>query len=389
MFSTHPIEIELPAEDAALDCVIEGLPRIPVVFALDVGEGQHPYLSRTSNLWRRMRRLLRPAEGTSRMLNLRGIARALSYWRSPNALDASLTLWEQARRFHPDRYRRMLRLRHPYYAALLVEDRFPRGVITRNPARDDTAFGPFPTRGDAEAFLSQTLDLFLLRRCEEDLQPQPDHPGCIYGEMAMCLRPCQAATDDATYRAEAREFLALLATRGESLQQRLEQERAAASEELDFESAARLHKRLAKLNSCFPPSLGFARMLSLLHGVAVAPGRSPEEAMLWPLWGGHLQPPRAVSASILEAAVLQGLVDSSRANAVVHPAESRQELLALFAKWLRSSWCDGVWIEMADDARVPTRRLRNAIRRVTGHIHPPAAEKPREESEAGDEARHV
>ncbi|MCW5965339.1 MAG: UvrB/UvrC motif-containing protein [Bryobacterales bacterium] len=369
--------------------MIDALPRAPAVFVLDLGEAKQPYLARTSNLWRRVRRLLRPVHGFSRMLYLRGIARELSYWHAPNGLASALLVWEQTRLHNPENYRHMLRLRLPYYVALLSEDRFPRAIVTRNPARDDAAFGPFFTRGEAEAFLAQSLDLFLLRRCEEELDPHPDHPGCIYGEMSMCLRPCQVAPAEAAYRGEAREFLSLLATRGASLQGRLEQERQTASEALDFESAARLHKRLTKLAACFPSSLGIARQLSALHGFAVAKGSQSTHAVVWPVWGGHLQPPRILDAANLEAEVLHQSLRMSEAEATVHPNEARQELLALLTKWLRSSWCDGEWVEMAEAGRVPTRRLRNAIRRMT--VRPDARDEPtpREESEAGDDARHI
>ena len=51
--------------------------------------------------------------------------------------------------------------------------------------------GRFEPRGAAELFENQFLDLFQIRRCQENLEPSPQHPGCIYGEMNRCLRPCQ------------------------------------------------------------------------------------------------------------------------------------------------------------------------------------------------------
>jgi ABC-type lipoprotein release transport system permease subunit len=52
-------------------------------------------------------------------------------------------------------------------------------------------------------FQSQFLDLFQMRRCEENLAPSPSHPGCVYGEMNMCLRPCQQAVTPEEYASES------------------------------------------------------------------------------------------------------------------------------------------------------------------------------------------
>ena len=49
-----------------------------------------------------------------------------------------------------------------------------------------------------------------MRRCQENLEPSPQHPGCIYGEMNMCLRPCQQVVSREEYMSEVQrveEFL--------------------------------------------------------------------------------------------------------------------------------------------------------------------------------------
>jgi excinuclease ABC subunit C len=56
-----------------------------------------------------------------------------------------------------------------------------------------------------------------MRRCQEDLQPSPDHPGCIYGEMNLCLRPCQQVVGAAEYGHEVDRVLEFLRSVGQSL----------------------------------------------------------------------------------------------------------------------------------------------------------------------------
>ena len=78
-------------------------------------------------------------------------------------------------------------------------------------------YGPFTSRAAAERFEAGLLDLFQIRRCEENLAPSPQHPGCIYGEMNRCLRPCQQAVSVAEYRGETQRVEQFLRTSGESL----------------------------------------------------------------------------------------------------------------------------------------------------------------------------
>ena len=66
---------------------------------------------------------------------------------------------------------------------------------------------------------------FQMRRCQEDLAPSPAHPGCIYGEMGMCLRPCQQVVGPAEYAHEVARVVEFLRTDGRSL---LESHRALA-----------------------------------------------------------------------------------------------------------------------------------------------------------------
>jgi excinuclease ABC subunit C len=267
----------------------------------------------------------------------------------------------------------------PTYVSLLHRNRFPRAVLTRNPAAGEWSYGPFPTRADADRFLSQALDLFQVRRCEEELSPSPPHPGCMYGEMGMCLRPCQQAVSDEAYRTEVRAFWGTLQTRGQSLREQLEAEREAASASLRFEQAARAHKRLVKLADCFPRSFPLAAPGNELHGVAISKGAAEGETMLWLLWQGNLQAPLVIPTIETTAQQLRALLGQRLAQPRIHERETRQDLLAVLQRWARSSWCDGEWLLVDDWQNPPLRKIRNAMQRVvTGPASPELSTIPAE-----------
>src|SRR5580700_6681583 len=183
--------IEVSPDLAGLDDSIALIPNVPAVFLLWPPEGE-PYLAKTALLRRRLTRLLKDRDKPSRLLNLRHAIRRLEYRLTGSAFESSILLYEQARLHFPKSYLERLKLRMPTYVKLVLTNEFPRSQLTTHLGRAPALYcGPFRSRTSAEKFESQFLDLFQMRRCQDDLAPSPEHPGCIYGEMGMCLRPCQ------------------------------------------------------------------------------------------------------------------------------------------------------------------------------------------------------
>src|SRR5205085_2582177 len=84
-------------------------------------------------------------------------------------------------------------------------------------------------------------DFFKMRRCVDDLHPDPRFPGCIYSEMKMCLAPCFKGCSDEEYRAEVNRVQAYFDSGGSSLVREISAQRDQASASLAFESAADMH----------------------------------------------------------------------------------------------------------------------------------------------------
>lgn len=215
--------IDVADDLAQLDAAIGALPNSPAVFALWPRDGD-PYLSKTALLRRRLLRLLREREKPSRLLNLRHTVRRIEYRLTGSAFESAVVLYEQGRRLFPETYLELLKLRMPPYVKIVLANEFPRSHITTHLTRTSSPanagglyFGPFRSRASAERFESQCLDLFQMRRCQEDLVPSPEHPGCIYGEMGMCLRPCQQVVGPAEYGHEVARVTEFLRTDGRSL----------------------------------------------------------------------------------------------------------------------------------------------------------------------------
>jgi|SRR5579863_4917906 len=361
-------EIAVADDLAGLDARLEGLPNQPAVFLLWPLEGE-PHLARTAVLRRRLLRLLREREAPSRLLNLRHTLARVEYWLTGSSLESAVRMYDLARRHFPETYLDVLRLRMPPYVKVILTNEFPRSQITTHLSRSPAVYyGPFRTRASAERFESQFLDLFQMRRCQDDLVPSPTHPGCIYGEMGMCSRPCQQVVSADEYHREVDRVVDFLQTSGRSLLDAASAARDRASTELDFEQAADQHKRIQKIGQVLALRDGLACEANRLSGVAVTASVEPKAVELWFVWQGSWQAPRRVTFEVNEGKPVsldQKLRETvGSLEPVAENLRERQEHLAILARWYYSSWCDGEWFAFDSLESLPYRKLVHAISRV-------------------------
>ena len=366
MIAGPSTKLEIAA--ANLDQTLHSVPERPAVFLVWPREGA-PYLARTTVLRRRLKRLLGERSGPSRLLNLRVVASRVEYWLTGSGLEASLLLHELAARHFPETYLKLLKLRMPHYVKVILSNPFPRIQVTaRLGGGRSLYYGPFRTRAAAEQFESQALDLFQVRRCQENLDPRPEHPGCIYGEMNMCLRPCQQVVGAGEYASEVGRLIEFLESQGRSLAGPLEASRDRLSQELDFEAAARQHQRLEKVQQVQRLRDPLVREAGRLDGVAVAASAAPGAVELWFVAGGCWQRPVRFGFEAVEGKTVS--IDQRLREVVAGlkprrlSARERQEHLALLARWYYSSWRDGEWLSFDGLDRVPYRKLVRAISRI-------------------------
>jgi excinuclease UvrABC nuclease subunit len=207
-----------------------------------------------------------------------------------------------------------------------------------------------------------------LRRCEDDLAPNPDHPGCMYGEIGKCLRPCQMAVGVDEYRAEAARVADFLRTGGKSLLEPAANARERLSAELDFEGAALMHERCRRIEEAVGTRDEMARDMERLHGIAVLPSGEPDAVELGWLCGGkwagfaRLDFESRDGNPVSLDARLRELASAMRPEPVAHKA--RMEQIAIVSRWFYSSWRDGEMLIFDDWEKIPYRKLVNAISRV-------------------------
>jgi len=276
------------------------IPSRPGVFALFGADPKtEPYISRTPNLRNRLRRLLDARPDQSKRLRLAQSTARIEYSLTGSDFEALVLVYNASLEAFGDRARKRLHLRPPTLLRMLMENPYPRVYVTNKVTKRAASdlFGPWLSRGAAENFLEAMLNLFELRRCVEELHPDPLFPGCVYSEMKKCMAPCFKGCTDERYAQEANAVHAFLATRGESLIAELSRQRDEASAALDFEKAAEIHARLTKVESAANLMPQAVRPLDALNGIIVQPAAEPEHVALFLLTQGCLTGPVGYSVA--------------------------------------------------------------------------------------------
>jgi excinuclease ABC subunit C len=370
-----------------------------------------PVIGRTARLRTRMRRLFGAAPESPRdhdgaaqvaasrrsFASLRGLGLVLRYTPVGSDFESDWELYRLVRQNFPERYRRLLRLPRPAFVRLNLRNRFPRVQVTRALGRPPSIdYGPFRSRLAAERFSQAFQSHFRIRRCIEQLHPDPAFPGCMYGEMKACLAPCQCACSEAEYALEVRRVRDFLESRGGSLLAEWGMSRERAAAELAFERAGELHARVLELQSLLRSHGRLAAPIGNRRAILLLPSPNDSELRAFTLAAGCLRGPfelplpgseagerqrwrEAIERieiagsenQVADAAAMLGQADS---GGEAPSRRQRAEHLGLLARWFYRKRRVGEFVEWEAGMPLPWTRLLNAGRRLATGENPAAPE---------------
>jgi excinuclease ABC subunit C len=371
---TERIEFR-PERDAEFFSAVAAAPAVFLLRGEDANS--EPYVSKTANLRRRLQRLLSKPEERTKRLNLRDRVRWIEYMLTGSDFESGFVLYQVLRSAFPKTYSDRLRLRFAPLVKLHLENEFPRASITTRLGRiagKNIYYGPFASRVAAEKFMNDALDFFKMRRCVDDLHPDPKFPGCVYSEMKMCLAPCFRGCTDDQYRSEVVRVEDFLDSRGESLKRQMAMERDSASAKMEFETAAAIHARLHKLAPVLQQLPDFVHRIDQLHAVivqkSVQGSQRPESVALFRVDAGALVGPLDFPISGGEHTKSQSMEARIQAALTAFPAAKpvsaieRTEHLAILKRWCYRGTRTGEIFFADAKGELPMRRLVRGISRV-------------------------
>ena len=347
-------------------------PAAPSVFLLrGADQAAEPYVSKTTNLRRRLQRLLAPPESQSKRLNLRERVAVVEYSLTGSDFESTFLLYRALRKEFPESYQKRLRLRAAPVVRLNLENEYPRAYVTTRVGKltgRSLYYGPFRSRAVAEKFLNDSLDLFKMRRCTFDLNPDPGFPGCVYSEMKMCLAPCFKGCTDEAYAGEVARVQAYFDSAGQSLLGELEAERERLSAALDFEAAAVQHAKAAKIKSILSACDDIYGRLDRADAVMVQPSSQAKSVELFRFCSRGLSGPLTFAVEVEdESQPMEGRIRAALEQLVSdapHSAQRFMEELAMLKRWYYRSHKAGEIFFANEQSELPMRRIVRAVGRV-------------------------
>lgn len=138
---------------------------------------------------------------------------------------------------------------YPYLAVTLDEE-YPRLQVMRGVKRKGVRyFGPYSHAWAIRETLDLLLRVFPARTCSSGVFKRAGQVGrpCLLGYIGKCSAPCVGSVTAEQHREIVDGFCDFMAGRTDSMVRRLEKEMLDASEQLEFERAARLRDDVAAL----------------------------------------------------------------------------------------------------------------------------------------------
>jgi excinuclease UvrABC nuclease subunit len=376
----------VPDRDAE---IFSALPPAPAVFLLRGEDSSaEPYVSKTANLRRRLHRLLGPVAERTKKLNLRDRVRFIEYSPTGSDFESAFLLYRVLREAFPKTYQHRMRFRFAPLVKLHLENEYPRASITTRLGKLNGPvlyYGPFISRVAAEKFMNDSLDFFKMRRCVDDLHPDPKFPGCIYSEMKMCLAPCFKGCTDQEYAAEVKRVQTYFDSRGDSLLREFSAQREAASANLAFEEAAAIHAKVEKLKPVVSQLPEIVQRLDHLSALMIQPSHIPGAVAFFQIECGRIAGPIPFAIQAAEHTKSQSMESRVQEALQSFPptkaksAQETMEHLAILKRWYyRGSRIGEIFFADAK-GELPMRRIVRGISRVF-RGEKPEPEKPSPES---------
>ncbi len=138
---------------------------------------------------------------------------------------------------------------YPFLAVTLNEE-YPRLQVMRGAKRKGVRyFGPYSHAWAIRETLDLLLRVFPARTCSTGVFKRAGQIGrpCLLGYIGKCSAPCVGSVSADEHRAIVDDFCDFMAGRTDTFVKRLEREMLEASEQLEFEKAARLRDDIAAL----------------------------------------------------------------------------------------------------------------------------------------------
>ncbi|PLX55704.1 MAG: excinuclease ABC subunit C [Chromatiales bacterium] len=219
----------------------------PGVYRMLNAESEVIYVGKASNLKKRVSSYFRERPGSAKTAAMMKQVARVEVTITSSEAEALLLEYNQIKQLKP-RFNILLRDDKSFpYLHIGGDHDFPRLSFyrgsTRKPGR---FFGPYPSAHAVRETLNLLQKLFRIRPCEDSFFANRSRP-CLQYQIERCSAPCVGLIGKEDYAADIDDAVKFLEGKNKQIIDRLGMRMEAASEQLEFEAAARYRDQIAAL----------------------------------------------------------------------------------------------------------------------------------------------
>jgi len=215
-------------------------------------KGHIIYIGKAVSLWNRVRSYFQKgAKGEKTEMLVRSIA-DLETMVTHTELEA-LVLEANLIKKHRPKYNIVLRDDKNYpYLRFDVKAAFPRLEVVRRLKKDGALYyGPYIPAGGMWESLALIRRTFPIAPCKMEFKADKPARPCIQLQIGRCIGPCTGEVDTRAYHEVVSQVRLFLEGKNRDLLNMLKQHMEEASERMEYERAAELRDRIAKIEGAF------------------------------------------------------------------------------------------------------------------------------------------
>lgn len=228
---------------------LKKVPDNPGVYQMKNSFGEIIYVGKAKNLKRRVRQYFQNKNHAPKIeAMVRNIAE-FEYIIVDNEVEALILEANLIKKYRP-KYNTLLRDDKQYpYIKISVQEKFPRIYKVREVKKDGAKyFGPYPSAYAVNEIIDIIGSLYKLRKCALKLDgTKKNQRPCLNYHIGRCTAPCMGNVDPKEYKEEVNKAITFLNGGEEELIKNLTEKMKNASDNLDFELAAKYRDQIKAL----------------------------------------------------------------------------------------------------------------------------------------------
>jgi excinuclease ABC subunit C len=224
-------------------------PSGPGVYRMYGAEGEVLYVGKARDLKKRVVQYAQGRFHTQRIAMMVAQTRAMEFVSTDTETQALLLECNLIKSLKP-RFNVLLRDDKSFAEIVIRRDHEAPQLRKHRGARTlkGDYFGPFASTWAVNRTLNTLQKAFLLRSCSDSVYDSRTRP-CMLHQIKRCSAPCVGLIEPAAYMGLVNEAEAFLTGKSRAVMERLSKDMQAASDDLDFERAARYRDRIRALSA--------------------------------------------------------------------------------------------------------------------------------------------